>query len=141
MGRYIMFIIMRWQICPNQEAYDRLPDWVTPRPCQLFTPHPAWVDHLPFPRMREKLVRIYPSVPFDEFFIPYTTTVSINWPYEARDTLLTVPGTDEVAINPVFERHLLDLKNWTLGPAFAKAHPSLADTTTIKADTVERRRT
>lgn len=84
--------------------------------------------------MREKLVRIHPSVPFDEFFIPYTTTLSLNWPYEARDTLLTMPGTDELSVNPVFERHFLDLSNWTLGPAFAKAHPSLADTTVIKPD-------
>ena len=129
-----MFIVMRWQICPTQEAYDRLPEWMTPRPSQLFTPHPAWVDHLPWPKMRERLVRIFHSVPFDEFFIPYTTTLSLNWPYEARDTLLTIPGTDELSINPVFERHLLDLNNWTLGPAFAKAHPDLADTCKIKSD-------
>ena len=60
---YIMFLIMRvseaglgvgvelidqWQISPTLENYDRLPDWVTPRPSQLFTAHPAWVDHLPW---------------------------------------------------------------------------------------------
>ena len=37
-------------------------------------------------------------------------------------------------INPVFERHLRDLKNWSLGPPFAKAHPALADTVRIKND-------
>jgi hypothetical protein len=45
---FIMFLVMRWQIEPTRENYDRLPDWVTPRPCQLFTPHPAWIDHLPW---------------------------------------------------------------------------------------------
>jgi len=45
---YIMFLIMRWQIEPSQENYDRLPDWVTPRASQLFVPHPAWHDHLPW---------------------------------------------------------------------------------------------
>lgn len=89
--------------------------------------------------MREKLVQTFPSVPFDEFFIPYTTTLSLNWPYEAHDTLLTVPGTDELSINPVFERHLLDISNWTLGPAFAKAHPILAETCAIKPDVGRRR--
>ena len=134
-----MFLIMRWQIHPTQETYDRLPDWVTPRPSQLFTPHPAWIDHLPWPRMRDKMVQVYPKIPFDEFFIPYTTTLSLNWPYEARDTYLPIPGTDELNINPVFERHLLDLNNWSLGEAFAKAHPCLAETTKIKSE-VERRR-
>lgn len=129
---YIMFLIMRWQIHPTQEAYERLPDWVTPRPSQLFTPHPAWIDHLPWPRMRDKMVDLYPSIALENFFIPYTTTLSLNWPYDPSNTLLSVPDSDELSINPVFERHLRDLSNWTLGPAFARAFPTLADTTNIK---------
>lgn len=132
---YIMFLIMRWQIHPTQEAYDRLPDWVTPRPSQLFTPHPAWVDHIPWPRMRDKMVHLYPSIPLENFFVPYTTTLSLNWPYDPSDTLLSGPdSSDELSINPVFEKHLRDLGNWTLGPAFAKTFPMLADTTKIKTD-------
>lgn len=45
---FIMFMIMRWQIEPSQQNYDRLPDWVTPRASQLFTPHPYWINHLPW---------------------------------------------------------------------------------------------
>lgn len=45
---FIMFLIMRWQIEPTQENYDRLPHWVTPRPSQLFVGHPCWFDHLPW---------------------------------------------------------------------------------------------
>lgn len=166
-----MFLIMRWQICPTQETYDALPDWVTPRPSQLFTPHPAWVDHIPWPRMRDKMVRIYTSVPIEDYFIPYTTTISLNWPRDPNEVLLlrlpnsqvsgSAPMTSpsqsqamdidvgfngtrvvrnwrgfdadgEVILNPAFERHLRDLANWTLGPAFAKAHPSLADTFPMK---------
>ncbi|KAL8947952.1 MAG: hypothetical protein Q9222_005811, partial [Ikaeria aurantiellina] len=59
---YIMFLIMRWQISPTLENYERLPEWVTPRPSQLFTPHPAWVDHLPWPRMRDRMVSLYPEI-------------------------------------------------------------------------------
>ncbi|KAL8917864.1 MAG: hypothetical protein Q9208_007686 [Pyrenodesmia sp. 3 TL-2023] len=132
---YIMFLIMRWQIAPTQENYDRLPDWVTPRPSQLFTPHPAWVDHLPWPRMRDKMVLLYHGIPLDNWFIPFTTTLSLNWAYEPSDTLLAMPGTEgEFSINPVFERHLRDLGNWTLGPAFEKAFPGLADTCRIKRE-------
>jgi len=131
---------MRWQISPTQDTYDLLPEWVTPRPSQLFTAHPAWIDYLPWPRMRDKMVRIYPSIPFDEFFIPYTTTVSLNWPYDSRDILvLAAAGSDELAISPAFERHLRDLSNWSLGPAFAQAHPQLADTTRIKPEIDSRR--
>ncbi|TVY25918.1 hypothetical protein LHYA1_G005240, partial [Lachnellula hyalina] len=133
---YIMFLIMRWQISPTQENYDRLPDWVTPRPSQLFTPHPAWIDHLPFPKMRDRLVRDYNprDYLFDKWFIPFTTTISLNWPYEPTDTLLSSPESDELMINPVFERHLRRLENWSLGPAFAKAFPGLHDTYRLKTD-------
>jgi hypothetical protein len=133
---YIMFLIMRWQIAPTQENYDRLPDWVTPRASQLFTPHPPWIDHLPWPKMRDRLVRDYNprEYLFDNFFIPFTTTLSLNWPYEPTDTLLSSPENDDLMINPVFERHLRRLENWSLGPAFAKAFPGLADTFRLKTE-------
>jgi Domain of unknown function (DUF3425) len=131
---YIMFLMMRWQIYPTQENYDRLPDWMTPRPSQLFTPHPAWIDYLPWPRMRDKLVECYNDYPFEAFTLPYTTTLSLNWPYEPTDALLCSSESDELMINPVFERHLRNLTNWSLGPAFARAHPALADVARIKVD-------
>ncbi|KAL8769654.1 MAG: hypothetical protein Q9209_004451 [Squamulea sp. 1 TL-2023] len=143
---YVMFLIMRWQISPTRENYERLPEWVTPRASQLFTPHPAWVDHLPWPRMRDRMCELYPEISLDSWFIPYTTTLSLNWKYEPCDTLLCIGtscssgdggnnnGGDGYSINPVFERHLRDLSNWTLGPAFEKAFPQLADTCTIKKD-------
>ncbi|KAL2006644.1 hypothetical protein VTN00DRAFT_9312 [Thermoascus crustaceus] len=132
---YLMFLLMRWQIYPTQQNYDRLPEWLTPRPSQLFTPHPAWIDYLPWPRMRDRLVMSYQDYPFENWFIPYTRTLSLNWPYEATDCLLSSGDSDELLINPVFESHLRNLNNWSLGPAFAKAFPDLVDTTRIKPDT------
>ncbi|KAK1724471.1 BZIP transcription factor [Colletotrichum acutatum] len=131
---YIMFLIMRWQISPTQENYDRLPEWARPRPTQLFTEHPAWIDHVPFPAMRDKLCRDYNprEYLFDNFFVPFTTTLSLNWPYEETDTLLQVPESDEVLINPVFERHLRRLENWTLGQAFNQTFPKLRETYNLK---------
>ena len=79
-------------------------------------------------------MQIYPSLPFDEFFIPYTTTVCLNWPYDSCEILVASPDTPELSIDPSFENHLRDLNNWTLGAAFAKAHPRLADTTKIKLE-------
>lgn len=134
---YVMFLIMRWQIEPSQDNYDRLPDFVRPLPSQLYNAHPAWVDHLPFPAMRDKLIRDFtpPNVfPFGNFFIPFTTTLSLNWPYEDTDALLQAPESDELMINPVFERHLRRRENWTLGDAFARAFPSLEGTYNLRTD-------
>ncbi|TVY85394.1 hypothetical protein LSUE1_G000237 [Lachnellula suecica] len=133
---YLMFLVMRWQISPTRENYDRLPDWATPRPSQIFTAHPAWIDHLPFPKMRDRLVRDYNphEYLFDNFFIPFTTTINVNWPYEPTDALLSSPESEELIINPVFERHLRRLENWSLGPSFHKAFPGLQDTYRLKTD-------
>lgn len=134
---YAMFLVMRWQIDPTQENYDRLPDFVRPLPCQLYNPHPSWIDLLPFPAMREKLINDFapPDVfPFENFFVPYTMTLSLNWPYEDTDTLLQGPESDELMINPVFERHLRKHENWTLGDAFARALPMLQGTFNLKSD-------
>ncbi|OAQ88741.1 BZIP transcription factor [Purpureocillium lilacinum] len=132
---YVMFLVMRWQIAPTRENYDRLPEWMHPTASQLAHPHPAWIDHLPFPLMREKLARDYNphEYLFDNFFIPFTTTLRLCWPYDETDTLLLVPDSDEVVINPVFERHLRSLDNWRLGDRFVRAFPSLADTCNVDA--------
>lgn len=130
---YVMFLLMRWQIYSTQENYDRLPDWVKPQPSQLFTSHPAWIDYLPWPRMRDHLVANYQNYPFDNWFVPFTRTLRVNWPYEATDCLLSTGDADNLIINPVFERHLRNLDNWSLGPAFAETFPQLVETTSIRA--------
>lgn len=133
---YLMFLLMRWQVSPSDEAYLRLPPWFRPVPDQLSREHPAWVDHVPFPRMRERLVAAHHEqpggFPFDNFFIPFTSTLSVNWPYEDVDVLLASPAGDELMINPVFERHLGRLENWTLGDAFDRAFPQLAGSYNLK---------
>lgn len=128
---YMMFLLMRWQIYPTQENYDRLPEWLTPRPTQLLQPHPPWIDYIPWPRMRDRLATSYQDYPFDNWFIPFTRGMSVNWPYETTDCLLSAGDSDELLINPVFERHMRNLSNWSLGQLFAESYPGLVDTTRI----------
>lgn len=115
---YMTFLLLRWQTYPTPENFDRLPDWLTPRPCQLLTPHPAWIDYLPWPWMRERLVMSSLDFRFEDWFVPFTQTLSINWPYEATDCLLSVNDSDDLLINPVFERHMHNIGNWSLGCCF-----------------------
>ncbi|KAK8006455.1 hypothetical protein PG991_012752, partial [Apiospora marii] len=133
---YVMFLVMRWQISPSKENYDLLPSWARPQPSQVYISHPAWIDHLPFPHMRERMAKDYNPADyfFENFFIPFTTTLSLNWPYEETDCLLQSPDGDELLINPVFERHMRRLENWTLGDAFHQTFPQLNGTYNLKRD-------
>ncbi|KAK8039162.1 hypothetical protein PG993_007573 [Apiospora rasikravindrae] len=133
---YVMFLVMRWQISPSKENYDLLPPWARLQPSQVYISHPAWIDHLPFPHMRERMAKDYNPADyfFENFFIPFTTTLSLNWPYEETDCLLQSPDGDELLINPVFERHMRRLENWTLGDAFHQTFPQLDGTYNLKRD-------
>ena len=136
---YCMFLFMRWQICPTAENYDLLPEWMRPLDCQVYHPHPLWVDNLPFPQMREKLVTEYRQYAFEDFFIPFTTTIDLNWPFPDADLL--IPGPDEeLVISPKFEQHLRNLENWSLGEAFAKVLPGLSDTANIRRENTTQER-
>ncbi|KAH9812962.1 hypothetical protein Tdes44962_MAKER05728 [Teratosphaeria destructans] len=182
---YVMFLLMRWSIDPCEDNYNRLPEWMRPVADQLETPHPAWIDNLPWsvpaseefdfnafispdsfcrsdstlsgstlqmsasnnsssisevgstfantfirPFMRSRLVNGASDVKFDDFFVPYTTTVSINWPYEQNQVLVHNGSlkSDRVAsINDAFETHLRRLENWSLGKKFQEVFPQLVD--------------
>lgn len=40
------------------------------------------------PRLRDRLATGRPYVSFDDFFIPYTQRLSVNWPYAPHDCLV-----------------------------------------------------
>ncbi|KAK4135566.1 BZIP transcription factor [Trichocladium antarcticum] len=132
---YLMFVNMRWQVLPTRENHERLPPWFRPVPVQAEKAHAAWIDFVPFPQMRDRIVREFApgALAFDDFFVPYTETICLNWPYDDAYVLLENPTTDEIMINPVFEAHLGMLRNWTLGDAFHRTFPGLLGTYNLKS--------
>lgn len=132
---YIMFLVLRWLICPDRENYERLPDWIRPVPEQWERSHVAWCDYLPWPGMRKAITLRDTEVRFEDFFIPYTTTLSLSWGY--GDDNVLIPGDEgpsSFRMNPVFEAHLRILDNWTLGANFKQAFPDLLDGVRISGD-------
>lgn len=69
-----------------------------------------------------------PQVKFEEFFIPFTSTLSLDWPYLNEHVLSQDPDDpSSVKMNPAFEDHIRDLSHWTLGSRFRDAFPNLVD--------------
>ena len=141
---YLMFLNMRWQVEPTKENYDRLLPFTRPVPLQLTTPHPAWMDHVAFPLMRDMIIRDPDKYHLDEFFVPWTNTLSVNWPYDDPYVLIQTPGSSngldkpELTINPVFDQHVRNLDNWTVGPQFKNRFPELQGTYNLKEDGASR---
>jgi hypothetical protein len=124
---YVMFLLMRWQISPTRDNMHLIPECLAPKLSQMERAHPAWLDLIPFPALRERLVQIWNPRRYDldNWFIPFTTSLRVTWPYEEEDVLLLLPDSEEVVINPVFERHIRNQDNWKLGERFARAFPEL----------------
>lgn len=32
----------------DKQSWDLMPEWLRPTPCQLITPHAAWIDRIPW---------------------------------------------------------------------------------------------
>jgi len=43
---YFSFLLMRWLVYPTQENYERIPEYLRPRTCQLLIPHSMSLEFL-----------------------------------------------------------------------------------------------
>lgn len=93
--------------------------------------------------MREVLVYRFVSMPLDNFFMPYTIGIRVNWPRSEPEHCLEqgnnsfemngIPKSQPVlVVTAELERHSDDIGNWSLDQAFAEAIPLLADTCQIR---------
>lgn len=81
------------------------------------------------PRAREYLIA-HPEINLDDFAASYSSGFTLNWPYDPASVVLAASisgnGTAETTINPVYEEHVRQIRNWTVGDAFRKRFPDLS---------------
>lgn len=120
-------------------------------PLQLRVKHQAWIDRIPWPSARVYLIK-HPEVTFDEFVRYYSSSFDVSWPYDDEFVLITpppkspttdsafntwfapndrhrrvgAPPAETPILNPVFEQHLRQLKNWNVSSTFTDRFPELS---------------
>lgn len=132
---YGMYYITRWFLCPCEPCLGHCPDYCRPCPEASEYPHPVWIDWLPWPSMRRKLILARTpgtQIKFDDFFVTFTYTMSVNWPYPQSSCITTTPSNipgepPVVELSQPFIDHIRRLENWSLGPEFASNFPELVD--------------
>lgn len=132
---YGMYYITRWFLCPCSSCHERCPPWTRPIPEAGEHSHAVWIDYLPWPSMRRKLILARTPgtrINFDDFFVSFTYTMSVNWPYPQTSCLSTTPSSvpgepPVVELNPSFVEHIHRLENWSVGPEFVNNFPELVD--------------
>jgi hypothetical protein len=90
----------------------------------------------------------HPEITFDDFAMVYSSTFDVSWPYNPShiiETSNTCPHASSISsissmdggashscadhgisLNPVYEQHLRQLKNWTVGDKFRRKFPELS---------------
>ena len=68
------------------------------------------------PHLREQLITEMDwDKEFERFRVIHNHSVSVNWPYPLADILVS-NSQDEISLNPLFEEHIRNLGNWSVGP-------------------------
>jgi hypothetical protein len=56
----------------------------------------------------------------------YSRNVKLTWPHEPLDAVMQIAVDDkEFLMNPLFEKHIRKLENWTVGEPIKKQYPEL----------------
>lgn len=69
------------------------------------------------------------DITFDEYTDAFSLSFDLNWPYD--DSLVifkeTIPDSSlfRYRISPIFEEHIRNIKNWTVGPRYWQLYPPL----------------
>ncbi|KAF4970049.1 hypothetical protein FSARC_2867 [Fusarium sarcochroum] len=120
---YLMCHTMKWQIHPTKQHYTCMPSWLRPTITQIATPHAAWIDNIPWPGVRDILIENQAEYPFQLFSDYYSQNVSVNWKFDGLDAISDLDG--EGTLHSIFEKHIRNLKNWTVSQAFEDRFPSM----------------
>jgi hypothetical protein len=124
---FLMATLMHWQIQQDEDSYLMMPEWLRPTDAQISTLHAAWIDRIAWPRVRDYLIS-HSEITLDEFAKVYSSNFSINWDYDHGSVVTPGDGSDHnVYLNPVFEDHIRQLKNWTVDEPFRRKFPTLAE--------------
>ncbi|KAL1611825.1 hypothetical protein SLS60_000045 [Paraconiothyrium brasiliense] len=125
---YIMSTLLKWEVLRTKASFQAMPDWLRPEPVQLERAHASWIDRIPWPKIRIYLID-HPEVKFDDFASAYSTSFNVKWDYDPNHVILTTSNDERggISINPIYEEHVRQLKNWTVGGAFRLKFPEMTE--------------
>ncbi|KAK6227380.1 hypothetical protein QIS74_00935 [Colletotrichum tabaci] len=121
---YVMSLTIKWLVSLDRDHYIALPAWLRPTVTQVVTKHPIWLDNIPWPGVRHVLVERSEQLSHPVFSPHFSSNVSVNWPFDVTDAVSVVGG--ETVLHSIFEKHVRNLKNWTMSPEFMARFPEMA---------------
>jgi len=130
-----------WLLTPSSHTYNALHEWQAPRPSQLLIPHPAWMDLVPWGKMRDKLIHEQDQYATEEFQRDYVEGFRVGWRGDSMACLEMVGnglmmgstgggmgmGGSEMRVSRQLEEWVRDAGNFYMGRAFGEKWPEFGE--------------
>ncbi len=81
------------------------------------------------PQARDNIIRdkTWLTFGFDDFRRVTGASMDVSWPYTDSGAFLDLNDDQNLVLSPIFEDHILRVKNWTLGPSAAPLFPFMTE--------------
>ncbi|OAP65064.1 hypothetical protein AYL99_01036 [Fonsecaea erecta] len=123
---YVCQTLIQYRENPIKENLERVPVFLRPRPSQEKIQHPAVIDFLIWPGLRDRLVfehKKYTST--GDFSAAFVENFNFHWPYSDRDIFAYNPVQNRYEVSKIFLEYAYNFKNWTMRPGFFKKFPEM----------------
>lgn len=123
---YVCQTLLQYRENQTKENLERVPRWFRPRPAQEKVQHPAVIDFLIWPGMRDRLVFEHEKYTrTGDFSAAFVNNFNFNWPYTEREIYTFNTQAQRYEVSNVFLQYAYDFKNWTMRPEFFKKFPEM----------------
>ena len=123
---YVCQTLLQYRENPTRENLQRVPVWFRPRPAQEKIQHPAVVDFLIWPGLRDRLVFEHEKYnTTGDFSAAFVNNFNFYWPYTEREIFSFNEAMNTYEVSKVFLEYAYDFKNWTMRSEFFKKFPEM----------------
>jgi len=129
--------LIQYRENPTKENLIRVPVFLRPRPSQEKIQHPAVIDFLVWPGLRDRLVfehKKYTST--GAFSAAFVENFNFHWPYSDQEMFAYSPVHNRYEVSKIFLDYAYNFKNWTMKPGFFKKFPEMQHDIAATEETV-----
>ncbi|CZT17223.1 uncharacterized protein RCC_03056 [Ramularia collo-cygni] len=102
-----------------------LPPWFSPQATEVVVHEPV-VEHLTWPRLRERLMGAHINVLTNKFWTCFARNLRVSWQREPLDVIAFSPDSHLYQLSPEFESSLFDMRSWRMDTQFFQEYPGLS---------------
>lgn len=123
---YACQTLMQYRETPSKENLARVPRYLLPRPSQQRIQHPAVIDYLVWPGLRDRLVFEHEKYTrTGEFSAAFVKYAHFDWPFGDDEIFVWDQARGEWSVNEVFLERVYDYRCWSMLPGFVEQFPEM----------------